>query len=238
MAKRATDWFRTPTWPTSPGASALTLAAEPHLLSRRVDPADPRAVDPYHHPEKGDYTCVFAVGPVWVLVEFGDFSGRLEPIRVEVRGYAKREGHSAFPVTPSTLRHIRLAELLTGALQQRDDLVKDLLIHSKTQRPSKRRLERLDQARREAAAADRASGARRGPQRVETTRLFYDVVDAYIRACDAGSRKPNVDAAIEVFGSHHSSNRSRVVKYISRARQQGILARTTRGVSSGGLTYA
>jgi len=214
------------------------MAEEPHLLSRRTDPADPRAVDPYHHPEKGDYTCVFAVGPVWVLVEFGDFSGRLEPIRVEVRGYAKPEDDSAFPVTASTLRHIHLSQLLTGALQQHDDLVRNLLIHSKTQRPNKGRLERLDQARRRTAAADRASGTRRGPQRVEMTKLFYDVVDAYIRACDAGSRRPNVDAAIEVFGSDHRSNRLRVVKYISRARQEGILAGTTRGVSSSRLTHS
>jgi hypothetical protein len=187
---------------------------------------------------KGDFCSVFAVGPVWVLVELGDFAGHLEPIRVEVRGYATPEDSSAFPITATTLRHIRLSDLVAATLQEHTGLVRELLVRSKTRRPDKRQLERLNQARRRTVSLDRAARSKSGPQRIETTQEFYDIVDAYVRACAAGSRQPNVDAATEVFGSSDAANRWRVVKYISRARERGILSKTTKGVASGKLGQA
>jgi hypothetical protein len=235
VAKRTVDWFRTSTWPITAGAESMPMAGKPHLLSRRTEAADPRDFDPQCQ-GKGVFTASFAVGPVWVSVEFGDFSGHLEPIRVEVRGYSGAKDDSAFPVTASTLRHIQLSHLVAAALEQHEDLVKDVLAHSKTRRPNRERLEWLDQERRRAASADRASGTRRGRRPVETTQEFWDVLDAYIAACDAPNPTPIIDAAKKVFGSADSSNKAKVVKYVARARKRKImLAPTTRGVSSGKL---
>lgn len=236
MAKRTIDWFRTPAWPIKAVETSMPLPAKPRLLSRTAEAADPGDFDPRPQHGPGVFTSSFAVGPVWVSVEFGDFSGHLEPIRVEVRGYASAKDDSVFPVTATTLRHIPLSKLVAAALKEHENLVKDVFVRFKTRRPNKGRLKALEQARKQAASDDRAPGTKRGPRPIETTELFNRVIDAYVQACNAGSKRPNVEAAIAVFKSSDSSHIARVVKYVSRAREKGILAKTSQGIKSGKMS--
>lgn len=223
------DWRKEKTWGIRWVSSGMPLRRAPRLFAGRSSAANPkRSFDPAGPPIIGDFTSVFAVGPVWVVVELGDFGGRLEPIRIEVRGYASLDDQEAFPVTASTLRRIRPGELVRLAVEEREDVVASLLARSKRNEPDAHQLKQLVAARARVADAGRTASGRSGPLLREQTEQFWNVIDAYSRACSGGSKSPNVDVAIALGMSKWT-----VRKYVARARSIGVLAKTEPRVPNG-----
>ena len=217
---RPRDWAKE-RWKVTHVRSETPLLAEPHLLAARSTPADPKQV--FHQRVIGDFVSVFTVGPVWVVVELADFGGRLEPIRIEVRGYSSVNDQTAYPITAGTLRKIRPSELIKGAIAERVDVMSTLMARARKRPPSRERLEKLEEARRQIAEAARSNSAEgsstlsatSGPPRREHLERFSEVIATWIRHKAGG--QPNVDAGLEL-----DMSRWTVAKYVGRARRLGI----------------
>jgi len=182
----------------------------------------PEAFDPDLPP--GDFLSVFAVGPLWVLVELADVDGRIEPIRIEVRGYATAEDPDASPIAAGDLRRIRIGELIDLTRREYRETAEGFV-----ERLGRRRPDELVIEARETAAQHVAASQAVKPPGGRPPLSYSDLQDtaaAYREAMWSGSRAPNG----EVGAKLHLS-KSAVGKRVHRARKLGMLPDTQRGVA-------
>jgi hypothetical protein len=204
-------------WTIKPMAQSMSLLAKPRFLAPRSRNASAKkTLDPVKPPVFGDFCSAFAVGPVWVIVELGDFGGQLEPIRIEVRGYASLGDRQAYPITAGTLRRIQPGRLIGQARDQRAGLLQTLMARASREAPNRKRVAKLQKERQRVAKAARAARSTKstsGPRRREETDMFRQFLDKY----PTKSTSPNVDV-----GKLLGISRWTAAKYAARARELGL----------------
>ncbi|MDP9343008.1 MAG: hypothetical protein M3Q23_13160 [Actinomycetota bacterium] len=192
-----------------------------------------------------DLYSIFEVGPVWVVVEFADVEGRLEPVRVEIRGRGDAHDSTAYPIRASDLRRIQLGRLIE---ESRREIAKEAgeLGQIVNEPPIDDQYERLysaalanpsldpaqvghaREAHREAVQVARffeaARKRKRGRPPLDRSEL-EETVDRYREAYGNTSR-PTKAVADELHLAH-----STVAKRIQKARELGLLPPTRRGVA-------
>jgi hypothetical protein len=193
-------------------------------LRARTAPARLNGFDPELPPE--DLLSFFAVGPLWVLVELAEVEGRIEPIRIELRGRGRAKDSAAYPIRASDVRLIKFGELID---KSRRDLraAAAWMAHDpdKDSQVPKVTAARPEDARRHLGASRAKSRRGRPPlaheELKETARL-------YAQAVRAGSTSPNVDIAPDL-----NLSVSTVAKRVQKARAKGMLPQTRPGVAKG-----
>jgi len=175
--------------------------------------------------EVGDNFSSFTYGRWFVLVELGDVDGRVEPIRLEIRGFASVDDPEAAPITAVAVREMPVGAFVKAARESHRALV--LMSRESLERRRYPEPEWHDQALwtadQHVAAATQIRG--RGGRHPVDIAEVQKAADAYREAYNDGDETPTKTVA-KKFGWTYAKAANRV----RRARQLGILGPTKKGV--------